>query len=109
MALFKVLRGQEANLASQPLNDGWAYFCSDTGNFFIDHTNTAGSLVRSQINADAAYALRYSKDGSEVVVLADEVVTKSLLDSTFENYASKLDKKVSVSFDSVQKMLVFTT
>ena len=40
MALFKVLRGNRQNLPSER-HDGWAYFCSDTGEFFIDYdTNT---------------------------------------------------------------------
>lgn len=46
MALFKVLRGNEANLPEQ-LTDGYAYFTSDTNNFYIDHLDENGNLVRS--------------------------------------------------------------
>lgn len=38
MALFKVLRGSEANLPSPAKEtDGYAYFTSDTHNFYINH------------------------------------------------------------------------
>lgn len=57
MALFKVCRGSEANLPSV-LNDGWAYFCTDTGNFYIDHYDADTNLIRSQINADLSNGLR---------------------------------------------------
>ena len=46
MALFKVLRGNEDNLPEQ-LTDGYAYFTSDTNNFYIDHPDENGELIRS--------------------------------------------------------------
>lgn len=36
MALFKILKGQSANLGNQDLHEGWAYFTEDTGEFYID-------------------------------------------------------------------------
>lgn len=36
MALFKILRGNMADLDNQPLHDGYAYFTPDQGRFFID-------------------------------------------------------------------------
>ena len=39
MALFKILRGNRDHLPGT-LTDGWAYFCSDTGEFFIDVGST---------------------------------------------------------------------
>lgn len=36
MALFKINRGNEVNLP-QELHDGYAYFCTDTKKFYIDH------------------------------------------------------------------------
>lgn len=35
MALFKILKGDESNLPAVK-NEGWAYFCQDSGKFFID-------------------------------------------------------------------------
>lgn len=46
MALFKILRGNEAMLPEQK-TDGYAYYCTDTHNFYIDHLNENGELVRS--------------------------------------------------------------
>ena len=36
MALFKILRGKEANLPST-ITDGNIYFCKDTKNYYIDY------------------------------------------------------------------------
>ena len=53
MALFKILKGNEANLPST-MTDGWAYFCTDTSNFFIDYEDDGGVLHRAQLNAKDA-------------------------------------------------------
>lgn len=50
MALFKQLRGNRASLNTQPLHDGYAYFCIDDGSFWIDY-NDNGELKRKRINA----------------------------------------------------------
>ena len=60
LALFKVFRGDETNLPAS-MNDGWAYFCTDTGNFYIDWDN-GENLVRTQINSNYANKLRYMDD-----------------------------------------------
>lgn len=57
MALFKPFRGTRASLNSQPLHDGYAYFCTDDGSFHIDYVDTDGNLHRKQINAKEAEAL----------------------------------------------------
>lgn len=49
MALFKVLRGDRANLDNYAFHDGYAYFCSDTGEFFIDCINSLGEEVRKKV------------------------------------------------------------
>ena len=51
MALFRQLRGRRSSLDSQPLHDGYAYFCTDDGSFHIDGTDTNGVLKRKQITA----------------------------------------------------------
>lgn len=56
MALFKVSRGNSTTLPAT-LTDGWAYFCTDTGEFFIDYADAEGNLFRKQINADEAKKL----------------------------------------------------
>lgn len=54
MALFKILRGNATNLSSVAKKDGYAYFCTDTHDFYIDYTKADGSLERAQLNAYAA-------------------------------------------------------
>jgi hypothetical protein len=82
MALFKSLRGNEKNLPST-LTDGYAYFCTDTGNFYIDHKNAEGTLVRSKISANYAEKLRYESDGTEIVIEPSEILTD-------DNYETKI-------------------
>ena len=53
MALFKVFRGNSTTLPGT-MTDGWAYFCTDTGEFFIDYSESDGSLYRKQISSDQA-------------------------------------------------------
>lgn len=56
MALFKVNRGNSTNLPVT-MTDGWAYFCTDTAEFFIDYADENGDLHRKQINAKDAETL----------------------------------------------------
>lgn len=53
MALFKSLRGKRENLPSSK-TDGYAYFCTDDGTFWIDYTDENGVVQRKQINAKDA-------------------------------------------------------
>ena len=57
MALFKPLKGTRTSLDSQPLHDGYAYFCIDDGSFHIDYTDADGNLQRKQLNAKDAETL----------------------------------------------------
>ena len=56
MALFKIFKGAEEDLNDVPLHEGYAYFCEDTGNLFIDVSNIEGG--RLQVNAYAAQVLK---------------------------------------------------
>ena len=53
MALFKSLRGKRENLPSTK-TDGYAYFCTDDGTFWIDYTDENGALQRKQLYVDDA-------------------------------------------------------
>lgn len=75
MALFKVFRGDETNLPAS-MNDGWAYFCTDTGNFYIDWDN-GENLVRTQINANYANKLQYRDDEELVEINPQDIAAKS--------------------------------
>lgn len=57
MALFKPLKGTRASLDSQPLHEGYAYFCTDDGSFHIDFLDADGNLQRKQLNAKDAETL----------------------------------------------------
>lgn len=57
MALFKPLKGTRSALDSQPLHDGYAYFCVDDGTFHIDYVDSTGTLRRKQLNAAEAEKL----------------------------------------------------
>ncbi len=75
MAMFKVLRGVEANIPST-YTDGCIYFCKDTSNYYIDYIGTDGELHRSKIAAGYADKLRYMKDGQSVDVNPVDIITK---------------------------------
>lgn len=81
MALFKILRGKEANLPST-ITDGNIYFCKDTKNYYIDY-NLDGTLTRSKIAAGYADMLRYKRDGSTIEIEPSTILTDS-------NYATKI-------------------
>lgn len=49
MALFQILRGKAANLASKAFHDGYAYLTPDDGAFYID-AETDGEQKRIHIN-----------------------------------------------------------
>lgn len=76
MALFKICRGNESNLPTT-LTDGYAYFCTDTGNFYIDWADSDGNVSREHISAEYATKLRYKNDNGEWV----EIDTKELANS----------------------------
>lgn len=56
MALFKPLLGKRENLPTN-LTSGYAYFCTDDGSFWIDYTDSDGTVKRKQINAQEAERL----------------------------------------------------
>lgn len=49
MSLFKINRGKAANLPAEK-TDGYAYFTTDDGKFYIDWKDAEGTLHRTQIN-----------------------------------------------------------
>lgn len=72
MSLFKVNRGNESDLPIK-LTDGWAYFCTDTGSFLIDHYDSTNTLIRSKISAEYADKLRYIQDGETFELTPEEI------------------------------------
>jgi hypothetical protein len=89
LSLFKISRGSEANLPIKK-TDGWAYFCTDTGSFWIDHYDANNTLVRSKISANFADKLRYVKGGETIELDPSEIATKDYV-------ATQLSSKADAS------------
>ena len=69
MALFKVLRGNRSNLPGAK-HDGWAYFCTDTGEFFIDYDTGKSDengpiLERKQIKGSGVQLIDWTEESPE--------------------------------------------
>lgn len=86
MSLFKVSRGAENRLPSK-LTDGYAYFTTDNCNFYIDHPDEQGILVRSKLSAEFADKLRGVKDGATITILPEQIV--KFTDLTWSNILNK--------------------
>lgn len=84
MALWKPFRGSRTTLDSQPLHDGYVYFCIDDGTLFFDFTDADGNLQRKQINA---------KDCESVLGLTLEEIQKSI------SWNDLLDKPEQIQSD----------
>lgn len=92
MALFKITRGSEKNLP-ETATEGYAYFCVDSGNFFIDIATGSDLLnCRKQLNAKGASALiKQTSDGEIIYIDADDIATLDDLTLTLEDYLTKTD------------------
>lgn len=55
MACFKFNKAQEETLPSA-MTDGFIYFCTDSGNMYIDYTNEQGVLERKSVSGGAVGA-----------------------------------------------------
>lgn len=68
MALFKITRGAEEDLPSS-YHDGYAYFCTDTGSFYIDYKENESStdIKRMKITAGKADRLTSSTQVGSVI------------------------------------------
>lgn len=77
MTSFKILRGLSAKLPSSK-TDGLAYFCTDTGDLYIDYKDSAGVIQRKLVNGDALsqkaaliHAARHKTGGADAIAPAD--------------------------------------
>lgn len=55
MSLFKILRGNSSRISVNvtPFHDGWCYYTSDDGGFYIDSEEENGSKKRTRINPES--------------------------------------------------------
>lgn len=81
MNVFKINRGLEANLPAV-LTNGCCYFCTDTTNFYIDHEDNNGALIRSKLSSKYADTLRYTEDGNFVEINPTDIITKNNYETT---------------------------
>lgn len=72
MALFKIFKGDEELLNQISIHEGYAYFCEDTGNLWIDVADG-----RIQVNAYAASVIRSADGQSEIDI--DDVFLKNMV------------------------------
>lgn len=94
MALFKVFRGNEADLPAK-MTDGWAYFCTDTSNLFIDYED-GSVLKRAQLNAKDAETLAGASLSTLQTIFSSISHTHTMKDisdlqDTFDNIQNDLD------------------
>ena len=74
MAVFKINRGLEKNLPTA-LTDGYAYFCTDNQNFYIDFIDGSGVITRKKLGVEYAEKLRYLDGGSYVEIDPTKIAT----------------------------------
>ena len=90
MALFKIFKGRKVNLP-QTKTDGYAYFTTDDGKFYIDHAGQGENLAnRTCINPDMIGATT-STAGKNGFVPAPEINDKDKFlkgDGTWETIPS---------------------
>ena len=83
MALFKILKGQSANLPNT-YHEGYCYFTTDTKKFYIDISSENDPSSRVELNANIAdYAARayYDEDGINIKNNYLKTGTNSSLDA----------------------------
>ena len=88
MALFKPLLGKRENLHIN-LTNGYAYFCTDDGSFWIDYMDSDGIVKRRQINAQEAEKLVGYDLVTTVTNDATAIPVSSAVFSALEGYSQK--------------------
>ena len=80
MALFKIFKGPEEELANVPCHEGYAYFTEDLGNLYIDIGNGQPEQDRIQVNADAATKLIKLQDNEIAgTINFDDILLKTAI------------------------------
>ena len=100
MALYKALRGTRENLPSTK-TDGYVYFCTDDGSYWLDYKDANGILQRKQVDAGTVNGHTVEADVPADAVFTDTVIiVDSALSSTSTNTVQ--NKVVNTKFDEVQ-------
>lgn len=107
MPLMRVLRGNDANLASQPLQDGYIWYLKQSSTMYLDAKDEDGNLVRKKLSAEFADKLRYVEDGTTIELDPSELALKSELFSG--SYADLTGKPTNLSDFTNDKNFVTET
>lgn len=99
MALFKVSKGVKANLPSTK-TDGYAYFCTDDGSFWIDYKDENGILQRKQIDAGTVSGYTVAID-----VPADAKFTDTTYSEATTSVAGLMSASDKSKLDGLQDIL----
>ncbi len=96
MALFKVFRGTSENLPST-IHDGYAYFTTNDGKFYID-TSTRRILINP--DTSSADKISYIRDGvmTNVAAVLDDLLAQSSVSievHTTEEWSGEAGRKIS--------------
>jgi hypothetical protein len=82
---LEILKGQETSLIGHSLSNGKLYFCTDTGNVFLDTNNeNEDDVSRLQINANRAY---YLKSKNETLYIDENFISLGRIDETPGDYS----------------------
>lgn len=105
MALFKIEKGLASGLATaRPnTNEGWCYFTTDDGKFYIDIATGTGTSKRVVLNAGAADKLTVNAgDSNTPVYFKDGIpVACTSLDLNTSGNAASATKLTSSAGSSV--------
>lgn len=84
MALFKISKGNKKNLPTK-LTEGYAYFCEDTHEFYIDHYDPANNkiLTRSLIRGETPNIIWHNHPNTREEYLDENqnIILDKLLDT----------------------------
>lgn len=102
-AIFKVCRCKESNLPSS-LTDGYTYFCTDTGNIYIDWCDKVGIISRKQINANYALKLRYLDKNKNYIDITSAEIHNHLSNKNNPHGLELTDFGITVSVEDINKI-----
>ena len=110
MALFKILKGQSADLPST-YHEGYCYFTTDTKKFYIDISSDNDPSSRVELNANISdYAVRayYDEDGLNIKNNYLKTGTNSSLDANemliTDNQKNVTTRKLVEGYSIVQAL-----
>lgn len=103
MALFKSLRGKRENLPSAK-TDGYAYFCTDDGTFWIDYKDKNNVVQRKQLNAKEAESLSGASLSTSLESSDENVPTSKAVKQYVDNIGTEYtDTETQAFWDAIFK------